>query len=371
MVFQKPIVTILTAATGHASIAQAVAAALPPSYQTQIHNVSIPGFSLYYPFYRYFPQLSQIGFKASQRKTVYQTFQKLLGDSYRLKITKIIAQDRPDLIISTYYLANPTLEPIITHTPFINIITDPRTISAFLPSTQALNFVFDQKAFDYCHQALKIPAKNLTVSGWFVRPEYKPANKTLIRRKLALSPDQLCLLLAAGSEGTNLILKIIPTFLSTAIPLTVFVACGNNQLLFDTVEKINQANCLLHKHAPVRLIPLRFVDNLYQYMQASDLVIGKAGPNLLFESVATHTPFFAITHISGQEDGNLDLIQDLHLGYVEENPLKANRLLKKIISHSQLLSTYKPHLEKLARHNQRAPKILLKALSAMIKAHSS
>jgi UDP-N-acetylglucosamine:LPS N-acetylglucosamine transferase len=101
-------------------------------------------------------------------------------------------------------------------------------------------------------------------------------------------------------------------------------------------------------------------------MQASDLVIGKAGPNLLFETVATKTPFFAITHIAGQEDGNLDIIKEYKLGYVEENTIKANRLLGDIINHPEKLKKFLPHIEKLATYNRQAANILSQTISKLL-----
>ena len=95
-------------------------------------------------------------------------------------------------------------------------------------------------------------------------------------------------------------------------------------------------------------------------MQAADLVIGKAGPNSVFEAIATLTPFFATTHISGQEDGNLDIIRDLKVGYVEEDVKKASKLLFKIIEYPEQLKEFKPHLKKLADYNKNSKKELQK-----------
>ncbi len=51
-------------------------------------------------------------------------------------------------------------------------------------------------------------------------------------------------------------------------------------------------------------------------MAASDVVMGKAGPNVLFESVVLGKPFIATTHFPGQERGNLAFIERYGLGYV-------------------------------------------------------
>ena len=365
---QPPVITIFTADTGHTSIAQALEATLQDRYQVNLANVSMPGFSLYYPFYRYFPQLSQIGFKAAQRKSVYKALHQVMGDSYRLKITEFFARHRPNLVMSTYHIANPTIEHLTqnSHIPFINILPDPRTINAFLPSPQALNCVFDQQVMKHCRDDLHIPAAKLLVTGWFVRPNYQPANRSQVRQALRLPVNQLTFLVAAGSEGTNLVLKIIPTFLQSNPPLTVVVSCGHNRQIFSTIKQIDRANRIFHPNSRLKLIPLAFTDKLYRYLQAADLTIGKAGPNLLFESVAVETPFFAITHVSGQEDGNLDIIREYRLGLVEENTLKANRLLNRLIHHPDQLAEFIPHLKHLAARNSRAPALLHREVARLL-----
>jgi len=45
-------------------------------------------------------------------------------------------------------------------------------------------------------------------------------------------------------------------------------------------------------------------------MAQSDLVAGKAGPNILFEAVAAGKPFLTLTHVHGHESGNLEIIKE-------------------------------------------------------------
>jgi processive 1,2-diacylglycerol beta-glucosyltransferase len=366
---QKPHITIFTADTGHLSIAAAIRQILDDTYQIDVNNVTGAGFALYYPFYQYFPQLFKIPFALGEKKIAQKILNTFIDRNYRLKIAEILAKQRPDAIISTWYLANPIIESYLKdiRIPFINIVTDPRTISAIVPSPKAINFVFDQQAASRCEK-LHVPLQNIVVSGWFVRPEFtQPYNQKAVRRALHLNPNLPTYLIAAGSEGTNFILKIIPTFLRANVPSTVLFACGNNTYLYEALKNLDDINHRIRKNYPIRLIPLHFTNELYRYLQAANLVIGKAGPNLLFESVATLTPFFAITHISGQEDGNLEIIKTNRLGYVEENLIKANRLLNRIVKHPEELQKFTPHLKKLADYNRRAPAILRSAAGELLK----
>ena len=79
----------------------------------------------------------------------------------------------------------------------------------------------------------------------------------------------------------------------------------------------------------------------------------------MFETVAARKPFIAVTHISGQEDGNLDLIKQYKLGYVEENAIKVVKLLQGVLKNPARLKKLAPSIAKMADINHEAgPKLL-------------
>ena len=136
----------------------------------------------------------------------------------------------------------------------------------------------------------------------------------------------------------------------------VFI-CGKNKSLYKSLRLFQEIH-KLSNGSNTTFIIRGYTENTHEYLQASDLVIGKAGPNLLFESVATHTPFLAISHIWGQEDGNLEIIKKYKLGFVEENPVKAINLTRKIIRNPKMLNWFQKPLEKLAEYNNNSYQIL-------------
>jgi len=364
----KPTISIFTADTGHTSISAAIRQSLPKNYLVHENNLSGHYFSLYTPFYLYFPQLFKIPFALSQKKEARRFLNAIVDKTLKTSVLEIFAKQRPDLVISTWAVPNRLIENLVTATkiPFINIVPDPRTFHILEPSAKALNFVFDQTAANRC-QSIGIPPSQIITSGWFVRKPYLASySQVTVRHQLGISASTLTFLVASGSEGTNWVLKILPAFIKANRPINVFFACGNNHHLYTLIKNMSSINHTLNPNYPVNFIPLKFTSKLYLYLQAADLVIGKAGPNLLFESIATKTPFFAITHISGLEDGNLDLIREYQLGFVEENTLKANRLLRHIIANPDLLSQYKPHLDKLIVNLWRAPQILDQTIAKLL-----
>jgi len=371
-------VLIFTADEGHFSLAQALAGILENKFSISIVNLfSKKARILYTPFYRYFPFLFKIPYKIGEQKQV-QKGVKILVEKWLLKKTKkAIKKNRPGLIISTHLFYNPAIAKFLDYQnqslPFFNLIANPWTIHPLEFSSVAnLNLVYDQKSLKIGRQN-KISSQKLLAIGWPTRKNfYKKYNLTKIRKQLGFKKDVFTLLICGGSEGNNMILKILPALFIINKPLQIIVACGSNKTLYKAISslqkllprlaKINS----LKKLNNVNLKTMAFTNKLSQLMNISNLVAGKAGPNLLFEAVAQEKPFLAICHISGQEDANLEIIKKKKLGFVEENPFKAIKLLKRIIRNPSLLSRFTKNIQQEKINNQKNNAILIKAVSSFL-----
>lgn len=362
----KPTIAIFTSAEGHYSIAQAIEQTLKEKYKVVIFYERDSLFDLYTPIYQLFPQAYALPYHLSKQKNALKMMQEIFENRYKEKIESFFRKHRPVALINTYFMYTPSLERLhqLTQVPLINVFTDPRTFHPLLVAKNATaNLVFDDLAGKDTH--IIEPAATVISSGWFVRDEFEAEYDTVARRKeLKLDPDKLTILIASGSEGTTTIMKILPTLLLVKKPIQVVVACGGNKTM---LQGVNAFQKILKKiKNPNSIVGLGFTHQLHKYMQAADLVVGKAGPNTLFECVATQTPFFAITHVTGQEDGNLDLINAHKLGYVEEHLFKAQSLLKDIIDEPQQLAKFQEPIKTMADYNRNAKKILLKILAENI-----
>ena len=111
---------------------------------------------------------------------------------------------------------------------------------------------------------------------------------------------------------------------------------------------------------PPHIKPFIFLqtDNIAPLVHASDLVVGKAGPNIMFESFMAKKPFLATYHIKGQENGNIDYLKSAELGFVEENPPKTARLIELILSNKKILNYTKSGISNVYQeHKDAAVKI--------------
>lgn len=359
----KPTIGLFTTVEGHFSIAEAIQQMFSHDYDVQLFFARDDLMAMYLPFYKFFPFFFTIPMQLGRSEKIMDISNNYLKRKYRIKVNAFCERNHPQILINTYLAYNTCLSEVAEQKqiPFINVLADPRTIHPLIVAAGAdINISFDDRAkISYRKDFAQAKVQPM---GWFVRQEYEQDyDQAKVRAGLGLDKDTLTFLVASGSEGTNLVATILPTLLSAKKPLHILVACGNNKTMFKSIK-------LLSKHLPmnsdhISIQPIGFTNELYLYMQAADLVVGKAGPNTVFEAAATLTPFLAMTHITGQEDGNLDIIREYGLGYVEENVFKANRLLSKIIKHPEGLDKFQPSLKKMADYNKNAKK----QLSALVK----
>jgi len=361
----KKTIAIFTSVEGHFSIAEAIIADIQKKYTVQLYFERDDLFDYYVAFYKYFPAVMKVPFYLTKRKKIISLMHQYLKKKYLEKVMSFCKKHTPDLIISTYFMYNASIEEYCqTHKiPFINVIADPYTVHPVSISKKAsFNAMFDDQHEINCRKMMRA---SYAQTGWFLRPQFEEEyDQKKVKKELGLDPDTLTFLIASGSEGSSFVGTIFPSILSSSKKLQIVIACGNNKNLLKTVRFLSDITEKLRDQIVV--IPLPFTEKIHLYMQAADLVIGKAGPNTIFESVATHTPFFAITHIPGQEDGNLNIIKNYNIGLVQENPFKAARLLKKIMEDPTQLDKFSQPIQKLADHNMQAKKILLQEIDKLL-----
>ena len=89
-------------------------------------------------------------------------------------------------------------------------------------------------------------------------------------------------------------------------------------------------------------------------MAAADVVMGKAGPNMLFESVTLGKPFIATNYIPGQEEINLELIRRHQLGWVALTAEDQRNLIQSLSSNAAALIAVRTTADSYRRWNTEA-----------------
>jgi UDP-N-acetylglucosamine:LPS N-acetylglucosamine transferase len=235
---------------------------------------------------------------------------------------------RPDLIITTYpFLSSEVgyvLKRMGMHIPLLMLFADPNGVHATW-LTERRSIVLAPTRETYA-QALSVgfdPACTHLV-GWPVRAQFQQAaldqQRATILTQAGLQPERFTIFLQGGGEGAARFGRIIERVLGLTPQLQIILATGTNQALLNR-----------YKHVP-HLYPLPFTKTIAPFMAASDVIIGKAGPNVLFETVMLGKPFIATAYIPGQEMANLEFIRRHRLGWIAIDEQKQYSLLRELIT---------------------------------------
>lgn len=315
---------------GHRSIAKAIYAYLKENEKGSDYevffreikaNIGIGG-DLYTFTYRYFPKTNKLIHDFSKKKMARELMEDISIINLP-KLKKEVENIEPDLIISTYFFHSHSLARWRNRSgkefKLWTVVADPWTINPISFVKEAdLNLVYDETGF---REGLKYGLKKdqIVVTGWWTRlAMYQKYDYEEVRRKMGFNDDRPVIFVGGGSLGTNSLPKLLPTMLMIDQKVGFIINTGVDKVAFNLVKEYQKMFFKLRKDDRVKIVHLGWIENMAEVLSACDIVFGKAGPNFLFDVVAVGKPFVAITHIGGQEDGNIDLIRKKRLGLIKE-----------------------------------------------------
>jgi UDP-N-acetylglucosamine:LPS N-acetylglucosamine transferase len=210
--------------------------------------------------------------------------------------------------MANHYLARVIAEANLKHKPrLIIVVTDPNDQSwtGWACKDADLTIVPNALARDRLTTLGIAPDRILTI-GMPVDPSFlRPATRTRssFLKELGLAPDLVTICLTAGWAGGGNTLQILDALHNTKGLFQAIVICGNNDSLFRRIsDKSTQAPF------PMRVV--RRFPSMSDAMNASDLLITKAGGLTVFESIARGLPMAIdmITEPMPQEIGTAKIL---------------------------------------------------------------
>ena len=321
---------------------------------------------------RYLPATHRIAYKIGEAVVSREKIVREISLRSMPGLKRAVDWYKPDLIISTYFIHSHCLAELREKEKrkykLWTVVADPRSIvSASYVSKADLNLVYDEVGIK---KGIKsgIDRKKILATGWWVRKEmYQKFDKTEIRKKLGFKDDRLIIFVGGGSLGTNSLTKILPALMLVNKKVGIIFNTGVDKVGYNLVEEYIK---LFKKFGNDKVVikNLGWIDNMAEVLSACDIVFGKAGPNFLFDVVAHQIPFVAVTHVGGQEDGNLDLIKEKKLGWVKEKRnLTADFFLKLVDDPKKYLKKFQAGLKTEAKSNCRSWGIILKRVKEELK----
>lgn len=276
------------------------------------------------------------------------------------KIATLIKKYDPNLIISTENLSSYSVQQYMrtsgSHIPHLVTIADPITIHHYWTAeTNADHYIVPLEETKKVLVSRGISSSRITITGY-------PTRQVFLNGRVS-SPEDNTIFLGGSGEGQGGIYEIVKELYkrnNKLNELKLIVVCGKNKELYRKIKSLPRP-----KNYSLELY--KFVKNIEILMSRSQFVIGKPGPNILFESISLGKPFIATGNPLTQELGNYELVDSEGLGSSANNPRFAAEKIINLISNPQQISKYKDNLASLARIQKNSHQQIWNVISKVTK----
>lgn len=259
-------------------------------------------------------------YHGSNTRPAFDAMRATLGSQVRRVLARRMLAMDPSLVISVHPLLNhitlAAMRAAKHRWPFATVVTDLTHLHrgwacagsdlVVAPTEEARDALLRRGLDPY-----RVVVEGLPIDLSFRPPE--EGERELVRRQLGLRTDVPTLLLTSGGEGSGDLLGQVRRLSWRPRPWQVIVVCGRNARLRKRLARLNFATPTLI---------MGFVDNMPELMRAADLVVGKAGPGAIGESLASGLPMIVTSYLPGQETPNVRFVEQAGVGVYAPHPDK-------------------------------------------------
>ena len=285
---------------------------------------------------------------------------KMSAAFFAPNVAGLLRRTQPDLVISTYpfltYEVVQAMKASGVRRPFVMLFADPNGVHhAWLTEREAAATFAPTRETYAQALAAEFAPERLHLTGWPVRGQFyrcHEAARAETLNRLGLRPDRFTVFLQGGGEGAARIARTVENLLP--VPgIQIILAVGTNKALAERFTMVHN------------LRPVAFTKEIAPFMAAADVVMGKAGPNMLFESVTLSKPFIATAYIPGQEEANLEFIRRHQLGWVALTAAEQRELVQALATDPRQLQTMAESVNCYRRWNTEARETILPLMKAV------
>lgn len=221
------------------------------------------------------------------------------------ELVKYLIDTKPDVIISTHFFASEVISGLRESgrlkSKLLTVVTDYRLHSWWICDFTDMYVVASQDAREDLIR-WKVPDPRIKVLGIPIEPVFlKKYDKSNILREAGLKEGVFTVLVIGGGFGVGPIEEIVNAIGNLSKPIQIITICGHNEELVKKMEALK-----LSMKADIKAFG--FVNNVYEYMEASDVLISKSGGITVSESLAKELPIIVLAPIIGQETRNCDYL---------------------------------------------------------------
>jgi processive 1,2-diacylglycerol beta-glucosyltransferase len=246
---------------------------------------------------------------------------RLSNASHGKVLEEILVKQNPDVFIATHFFPAEVAAYLKLKgrlkARLITVITDYMPHNVWIsPGVDAYVVGMALTKQELIHRG--VPEERIHVLGIPINPKFSmKGDRQAVAARLGTDPALFTLLVISGGFGTGPMEELVRALKSIPEPLQVLVVTGKNTALAQKLESMKETY-------PHKLRVYGFVDNMYELMDLSDLMVTKPGGLSCTEAMMKGLPMVLVAPIPGQETRNARIIEKLGAavmaGRVEKTP---------------------------------------------------
>jgi processive 1,2-diacylglycerol beta-glucosyltransferase len=337
----SPTVLFLSASVGegHTAAAQAVSSALlerMPAAKCEVvdsyryasnvfHRVASNG---YIGIVKLLPQLYKFAYDQAERATKISAFKTWLHRYTALNLHQFVTELQPDVVVCTHAFPCGVMaeykREFADAPPVVGIVTDfvvhpfwiHRNIDRYAVATAAMRQTLVSRG---------VTPSRVVVTGIPIDCRFAEATtKRRARQLIGVVPDVTTLLLMGGGLGIGPLENAMLAIDRLEAHVQTVVVVGKNKNLEKRLKDVAKT---LHHRVKVA----GFVENVYDYMRAADILVSKPGGLTSSEALVTELPIIMLRPLPGQEERNTRYLEERGVGIRVERSRELTEALERLL----------------------------------------
>ncbi len=241
--------------------------------------------------------------------------QRVMLDGFARRLATVLGELAPDLVVGNHgWLATALTLAQRRHglqMPVLTYVTEPLDANALWAEPRAERVLVASAGARNDLVRLGVPATVVDVVGYPVQRRFRRApTRQQARQELGLE-DRFTCLVSLGAEG----LAGRPAQVARSLAADgaqVVVITGRNRELADTLRSMTDS--------PPHLLVREYVEDMERYVAAADVVVGKAGPASVMETLAVGRPLILTAYAGINERRVAEFVEGHALGTLVRRP---------------------------------------------------
>jgi UDP-N-acetylglucosamine:LPS N-acetylglucosamine transferase len=297
-----------------------------------------------------YPPLINAFYRGADNPFMIKIIDRILGITILPRFVQYLEREKPDLVVSTYFTFTHYLELLkrVGQLDATTVVLNPEPFDShyiwFSPAFD-WSLVFSRKsAIEIAEKG--IPAGRLKVFQVPVKPSFARRKETreTLRRRLQLERKPFTALFFFGAEGVGPVKKYIAALIERKLDIQAVVVCGRNERLRRDLETLAAGPM-----GSVRMAVRGYVNNLADYIAAADVVVGKSGPNQVFETLVQGRPLIISSFLANEKETTNWVIGN-RVGWLTRTPGQLATRLSNLAARPDIIAEYQRNIGRLKLH---------------------